>query len=163
MRILRHQPSALTLALAAVALYLVSATHAAQTPAAIPASAGHSPASTNAAPTVEIPQSVFINPATPQEGKDPFFPQSTRHRPIPAPVTTAPPPSAVVELELKGISGTANRRMAIINNRTFEAGEEGEVVTNVGRIRITCKDIKAGSVQVIVNGQERALSLRSRL
>lgn len=163
LRIQRHKLSAVTLALATVALCLAATTHAAQTQAVPPASAGHSAATTNATTPPEAPKSVFTNPATPQEGKDPFFPQSTRHRPPPTPAITKAPTSVPVELELKGISGTPDRRMAIINNRTFETGEEGEVVSNVGRIRITCKEIKADSVLVIVNGKERALTMRSRL
>ncbi len=55
---------------------------------------------------------------------------------------------AVVELELKGISGTANRRLAIINNKTFEANEEGVVSTAWAPARITCKDINNDSVRV---------------
>ncbi len=72
-------------------------------------------------------------------------------------------PVVVVDLDLKGISGAANRRLAIINNRTFEAGEEGEVASSSGHVRLTCKEIKDDSVRVIVNGQERTLRLRPRL
>ncbi len=60
------------LPLAAALLGLAFATHAAQTPAA---SAGQAQTATNAAPAQpEPPKSVFINPSTPQEGKDPFLP-----------------------------------------------------------------------------------------
>ena len=155
-----------TLPLAAVALCLAfCAARAAQTPAAAPAKpAAASLAPTNAAPAEpELPKSVFIEPATPRDGRDPFFPNSTRHAKLPVIQTTNVPPVAIVELELKGISGPAGRRMAIINNRTFEAGEEGTVVaSNVGRVRITCKEINADSVRVILNGAERTLTLRPR-
>jgi hypothetical protein len=150
-----------TLPLAAALLGLAFAAHAAQTPAA---SSGQAKATTNVAPAEpEPPKSAFINPSTPQEGKDPFFPQSTRLRksPVVATATTNLPP-VVVELELKGISGAANRRLAIINNRTFEANEEGAVSTTSGPVRITCKEIKDDSVRVLVNGQERTLRLRPR-
>jgi hypothetical protein len=167
MRIPSQMPRALMLALAAMAASFVFASRAAQTPAPTStSSAGQVPASTTAQPlTLAAPQSVFVNPATTLDGKDPFFPQSTRHRPPPpvsVPIATkaAPPP---VELELKGISGTPERRLAIINNATFETGEQAEVVTNVGRVRITCKEIKADSVEVVVNGQSRVLSMRSKL
>jgi hypothetical protein len=146
-------------AVAAILLGLCLAVQAAQTPAAAPAQ----PAPTNAAPVKsEPPKSVFYDPANPQGGRDPFFPQSTRLKPIVrhAP-SSAPPP--VIELELKGISGTADRRLAIINNRTFGSGEEGEVASNAGRVRIVCADIKTDSVRVLVNGQERELHLRSKL
>ncbi len=156
-----------TLALGSFALALC----AAQTPPAAPShspSQDSSPANAQVA-ALEIPKSVFANPATPQDGIDPFFPRSTRHRPPPPPSTAAKetkkpaPPVVEVQLELKGISGTVERRLAIINNKTFETGEQAEVITNVGRIRITCKEIKTDSVEVVVNGQARTLSLRSKL
>ena len=152
-----------TLALAAVWLCLaLGAARAAQAPARAPAKpAGHSPAPTNAAPAEpELPKSVFINPATPQEGRDPFFPNSTRRAKTTVITTSTNPPVVVVELQLKGISGSADRRLAIINNRTFEAGEEGTVLSDAGRVRILCKEIGADSVRVVLNGQERTLTLR---
>ncbi len=108
------------------------------------------------------PKSVFVIPTTAAEGKDPFFPQSTRLRPVQHATKSNPPP-AVAELELKGISGAANRRLAIINNRTFEAGEEGDVMCSGTRIRIKCVQIEPGSVQIIVNGKERVLKLHTKL
>jgi predicted amino acid racemase len=69
----------------------------------------------------------------------------------------------MVELELKGISGSIDRRLAIINFRTFSVDEEGEVPTDSGRARIRVIDIKSDSVVVIVNGQQRVLRLRSGL
>jgi len=155
-----------TLALGSFALALC----AAQTPPAAPSRSANqdsSPANAQVA-ALETPKSVFANPATPQDGIDPFFPRSTRHRPpppTPAPKepAKAAPPVVEVQLELKGISGTVERRLAIINNKTFETGEQAEVIANVGRIRITCKEIKTDSVEVVVNGQARTLSLRSKL
>jgi len=64
-------------------------------------------------------------------------------------------------LDLKGISGAVNRRLAIINNRTFAVGEEEELAVNSGRVRVVCKEITDDSVRVLVNGQERTLRLRS--
>lgn len=169
MRIPCHLPCALRFALPALALTFALVSDAAQTSsAAASSSAGQTAVATNARPaTPEAPKSVFLNPAKPEDGKDPFFPESKRHRPPPAPVkqevAKAAPPVVEVELELKGISGTPERRLAIINNNTFEAGEQAEVATNVGRIRITCKEIKSDSAEVVVNGQPRWLSLRSKL
>ena len=129
----------------------------------IKAPAGLAPAATNALPPMpQTPQSVFIIPTTPQEGKDPFFPRSTRLFNDVTVKTNQQPAGAVVELKLNGISGAADHRLAIINNRTFETGEEGEVVSNVGRARITCQDIMADSVRVLISGEERILRLRSR-
>jgi len=147
------------LPLAAVLLCLASvAATAAQAP---PGPSGQTPPATNAAPAEpELPKSLFRIPASPQEGRDPFFPQSALRKPVV--IAAANAPVAIAELELKGISGSAGRRLAIINNRTFEPGEEGTVLTNVGRVRILCKEIAADSVRVIVNGQERILTLRPR-
>ncbi len=140
-----------------LSLTLVAAP-AAQTP---PPPSGQSPALVKAAATEpEPPKSIFRIPVTPKDGRNPFFPLSTLHQHmVTAPTNT---PAAIVELELKGISGSVGRRLAIINNRTFEPGEEGTVLSNVGRVRITCKEITADSVRVAINGQERTLTLRPR-
>ena len=142
-----------------LAAALLSPAFAAQTPAG---ASSHGKAATNAVPTEpEPPKSIFVSPSTPQEGKDPFFPESTRLRnsPVVAKGATNLPP-VVVELQLKGISGGANRRFAIINNRTFQTGEEGEVPSSVGVVRITCEAIKEDSVRVLVNGRQQILHLR---
>ncbi len=151
-----------TLLLAALLLGLTQAARSAQTHATgTPKAASHGPAATNAPPTQpEIPKSVFLIPSSPQEGKDPFFPLSTRLRKtVVVPATNQP--AVTVELELKGVSGTAGHRLAIINNRTFGPGEEGEVMTSAGRVRIICKDIGDDSVQVLVNGAERTVRMRA--
>ena len=149
-----------TLPLATALLSLAFAAPAVPTPAA--SSSGPAKAATNAAPVApEPPKSAFIIPSSSQEGKDPFFPQSTRLHKLPVVSSTSTNRVvAVVELDLKGISGVGNRRLAIINNRTFGANEDGTVTTASGLARITCKEIKDDSVRVIVNGQERLLSLR---
>lgn len=125
---------------------------------ASPAAAAQPPA---ASPSPEPTKSVFRIPTSPQEGRDPFFPQSALRKPevIRSPVA-APP--AIAELELKGISGPADHRLAIINNRTFELGEEGTVLCNIGRIRLACKEIGTNSVRVHINGQDRVLTLPVR-
>jgi hypothetical protein len=150
-----------TLPLAAALLGLTFTTRAAQTPAA---ASDKAKATTNAAPAeLELPKSVFIIPTTAAEGRDPFFPLSTRLTPAPPVVTTTTtniPTNIVVQLDLKGISGALNHRLAIINNQTFGVGEEGEVAVNSGRVRVVCKEIKDNSVVVLVNGQQRTLYLR---
>jgi hypothetical protein len=143
------------------ALWLVAALLSVAAFAATAAPAGQTPAATNATPAEpEPPKSLFRIPGSAQEGRDPFFPQSALRKPAPIAFTNAP--VAIVELELKGISGSAGRRLAIINNRTFEPGEEGTVLSNVGRVRLICKEITTDSVRVNVNGQDRILTLRSR-
>jgi hypothetical protein len=128
------------------------------------APAASAPAATNAQPALPpIPHSVFVIPITPQEGKDPFFPRSMRiFSDVVVKTNLQATASVAVELKLNGISGSPDRRLAIINNRTFEIGEEGEVVSNAGRVHLICRDIKADSVRIFVNGEERVLRLRPR-
>jgi hypothetical protein len=120
------------------------------------------PAPTNAAPVqVEIPKSVFVVPTSPQQGKDPFFPLSKRlFAAVVVPIKGNAPSATIVDLKLKGLAGTPDHPLAIINNRTFEANEEGSISTSTGRVTVRCVAIKPDSVVVFVNGQERILHLR---
>jgi hypothetical protein len=108
-----------------------------------------------------IPRSVFVVPSVPAEGRDPFFPNSVRlakivSKPIAPPST---PPAA--GLVLNGLSGTAGKKLAIINNRTFAEGESGEVPSRTGRVLVRCIEIKDSSVTVEVSGERVELLLRS--
>ncbi len=108
----------------------------------------------------QIPQSVFVIPSEQKQGKDPFYPSSVRPYVNAAgkkPTIGQPPP---VNLVLKGISGTGPHRLCIINNQTFEAGEDGEVSIAAGRIKVRCVEIKADSVIIEINGERQELRLR---
>ena len=154
-----HWPFEKLLAFAAAYLSLTFACHAA--PARTNAPARVSPLVTNATLIqVEIPQSVFVIPTSPLEGKDPFFPRSMRLFSSGVLETNVPLPTPSVELRLNGISATADRRLAIINNQTFEINEEGEVRTSQGRARIRCLEIKADSVLVQVGNERQVLHFR---
>jgi hypothetical protein len=150
--------------LAALALWLGLSTVAAQIPVAARShSVGHAEAPTNAAPAEpKIPKSVFVIPTSPHEGRDPFYPESMRLFASAVVVTPTNRPIVVrVELQLKALSGPANHRLAIINNHTFEAGEEEEVTTSTGRARIRCLAIRDDCVVVLVGGEQRVLHLRA--
>jgi hypothetical protein len=69
---------------------------------------------------------------------------------------------AVAELHLKGISGTAEKPLAIVNTTTFTSGEENDVLSAGGRLRIRCLEINmaAGTVLVQVGGERRELRLQ---
>jgi hypothetical protein len=123
--------------------------------------AGSPPAASTAPAEQPIPQSVFIVPPSPKEGKDPFYPKSLRVYGTMV-SKAAQPAAATGDLRLNGFSGPPDRRLAIINNRTFETSEEAEVNTNTGRVRIRCLEIKAESVivQFVVGGERRELRLR---
>ena len=103
----------------------------------------------------EPPHSAFTIPADTKEGRDPFFPDSTR--PYEAAAAANPKVADVTSLVLKGFSGSLNNRLVIINNHTFAAGDEGDVITPVGRIHLTCIEIKTNSVVIEVGGQRHEL------
>jgi hypothetical protein len=101
-------------------------------------------------------RSVFVVPASAQEGRDPFFPESSRtHEGTAVSNRTA----GINDLTIKGFSGKRNHRMVIINNHTFSAGDEGDVKIPGGRIHLRCLEIHATMVVIEVNGQKRELNL----
>jgi hypothetical protein len=109
---------------------------------------------------VEIPESVFIIPSTPKEGRDPFFPQSTRTLPV-APKTPKQPRMDISAIVLNGIVPSGPKRTAMINGRTFEVGEEADVRLPDGtKMHVKCEEIKEDSATIKVNGQTRELRLR---
>jgi len=113
-------------------------------------------------PEVPFPQSIFSVPTQPGEGRNPFFPQSTVQVVI-VPRITPDNPIESFSFHLNGITSPP-RRTAIINGRTFEAGEEGEVhMPSGGKILIKCEEIKADSAVITVGGQRRELRMRSGL
>jgi hypothetical protein len=105
-----------------------------------------------AVPTNTIsPRSVFIIPSNSREGRDPFFPSSLR------PYVSAVPKAAtggdITALRFGGISGPPGHRLVIINNHTFAAGDEGEVITSQGRMHIHCVGITDTAVVIETEGQ----------
>ena len=128
--------------------------------AAAPAPA---PAATPAATHVAQPvtpevtlRSVFVLPTNLKEGRDPFFPASTR--PYEDAASKNPVAGDLTALVLKGFSGTPDHRLAIINNHTFGVGDEGDVLTPHSRIHIRCVEIKDKSVVIESGGQRHELS-----
>ncbi len=63
------------------------------------------------------------------------------------------------ELALKAISGSANRRAALINNETFFVGDTAKVRVNDTKVEVTCREIREDSVLVIVDGKSVELKL----
>jgi len=132
------------------------------------ADAAQKPAGAAAGPAISVSNaipaglSVFVIPGTPPEGKDPFFPKSLRVYTTGAAstnrVVTAPPQT--VELKINGISGTAEHPLAIINGKTFEQGEEGEVRVGAARMNIRVLEIKANTVTVQVGTRQQVLRMR---
>jgi hypothetical protein len=110
------------------------------------------------------PQSVFVMPKKAAEGRDPFFPNATRIYNLDTEVKLKGPAPVVVDLSLKGISGTAAEPLAIINTTTFTTGEDNDVITTAGRMRVRCVEINMlkGTVLVQVGGERRELRLQSK-
>lgn len=109
-----------------------------------------------------MPKSIFVLPTNPSQGRDPFFPDSTRPYTEDMPTTAAP--IAIGSLALKSILDSGTQILAIINNHAFAAGEKGEVLTQDGhRLHIKLLEIKLKnkSVVVQVDGQDVTLSLPS--
>ena len=116
-----------------------------------------------ATPDVAIPLSVFVLPATPSEGRDPFFPKSTRpyaSQQPQQPQKGVKPPVVEFPLTLNGI--TPASKLAMVNGRTFSEGEEGDVVVNGVRKRIRCLKVKDESaiIELLPEGERRELKMR---
>ena len=109
---------------------------------------------------IEIPQSLFTIPATAKEGRNPFFPRSTATLPQPT-----KPVESLADLRSLVLNGITSRPKAtvMINNKTFEKGEEGEVkLPGGGKVLIRCEEIKEDSAIILISGtQRRELRLRT--
>jgi hypothetical protein len=110
-----------------------------------------------------VPRSVFVD--DPKTGKDPFFPSTARRlekvpgssgNQIPVP---APNKNVFDRLQLKGILGNSSRRLALINNHTFEVGEQAEVKTLEGKLNVRCWEIRNRSVVVSFVGESQRKEL----
>jgi len=95
-------------------------------------------------------------------GKDPFFPNSKR-RGVVETVNPNTPLADVRDLVLKGISGGKDRRLALINNRTVENGEELEFKIGNRTLKVHCVEIREKSVVIRVDGQSKEIFLRQNL
>ena len=87
------------------------------------------------------------------------IPEPPRH----APVYNALPIVAPVQyddLALKGISVGPAGKLAMINNETLAVGESAQVKIKDGRVEVVCKEIRAESVVVTVNGKVVELKMR---
>jgi hypothetical protein len=99
--------------------------------------------------------SIFIMPTSPSEGRDPFFPNSTR--PYEDSIVKHHTAVDITSLQIKGFSVIAGHHYVIINNHTFGEGDEGDVLTSDGRIHIRCLSIGADSVLVESGGAQHIL------
>ncbi len=130
--------------------------------AGVAASAGG--ASTNSAPArLEPVRSVFVMPTKPQEGRDPFFPESIHPYAKLGGATNGASPTGISALSFRGVVGTPGNYVAIINSRPFKTGEEGEVRSSGGVVHLRCVEVRAQVVVVEINGQKYELALNAKL
>jgi hypothetical protein len=66
-----------------------------------------------------------------------------------------PNPQYVQDIVLKGISGTPDRRFAVINNQTLGKGETGRIKAGQKTVTVKCLEIKERSVVVQIEGIEQ--------
>ena len=104
-------------------------------------------------------RSVFLMPANAREGRDPFFPTSSR--PYEAAIASQ---TNLVENSfiVKGVSIEHGRTMVIINNHTFALGDEGDVLTSSGRAHLRLAEIRPNAVIIEVNGARRELGVGTK-
>ena len=79
---------------------------------------------------------------------------------MPQPYVPVTPTPQTFDLKLNGISGTSEHRLAIINGKTFEKDEEGEVRVGAAKVNIRVVDITANSATVQVGGRQQVLRMR---
>jgi hypothetical protein len=105
-------------------------------------------------------RSVFVLPTSPKEGRDPFFPNSTRTMKIvKAAAATTEKQEDVTALKCPGVSGTPGHMLAIINNHSFAVGDEDDVTTPTGKIHLRCVEIQADAVMVEINGRLHRITI----
>jgi len=101
-----------------------------------------------------VPRSVFNQPASPKEGRDPFFPTSMR---LFASMVIPTDTKDLSSLVIRGKSGTLDHPLVIINDVTFAVGDERDVITPEGRIHIRCLQIIGDLAVIEANGQRHQL------
>ncbi|MEJ0091867.1 MAG: hypothetical protein WDM80_19220 [Limisphaerales bacterium] len=113
-----------------------------------------------AAATNSVARSTFKQPTSPKEGRDPFFPNSPRL--FASLVIPAAESKDLSSLVIRGKSGTLDRPLVIINDVTFAVGDERDVVTPQGRIRIHCIKIIGDLAVIEAFGQRHQLRFETK-
>ncbi len=92
------------------------------------------------------------------------LPARTPAGPSAFPAYTTQTPSAPSGFILKGVSWTRERPLAVINNRTFELKEQGQVKIGGTNVLIRCLVIRqdGARIRILSSGEERELALEER-
>lgn len=72
------------------------------------------------------------------------------------------PPQRFDDIVLKSISGTKERRFAMLNNTTFAQGDTAKVKVQDGDMKVRCVEIRDKSVIVAVEGQSEPREIKLR-
>lgn len=117
---------------------------------------------TNAPPAAlpSVPRSIFNQPTSPKDGRDPFFPASLRV--FASAVVPASKTKDLSSLIIRGKSGMPDHPLVIINDVTFAEGDDRDVITPDGRIRIHCLQIIGDVVVIEANGQRHQLRFEKK-
>jgi hypothetical protein len=111
------------------------------------------------AASFDFPKSIFGIPPTIKEGRNPFFPEATT--PVRRDDKSSKPAVDAQTIVLNGITSGV-KPTAMINGRTFEEGETGNIKLKEGNLlAIQCLEIKIQSAVILYNGQKRELRLRT--
>jgi hypothetical protein len=101
------------------------------------------------------PRSTFTLPTNQHEGRDPFWPESTRVWDSTIAVAHAAEPTT---LKVDGYSIVNGRPIVIINKVSFLAGDEADLPSpSGGHTHVHCIDIQSDHVIVEVNGMRREI------
>jgi len=120
------------------------------------------PAPASASTGIGTNQSVFILPTSATEGRDPFFPESTRAMETAAAAANQTHTVEITSLKVPGVSGSPGHYLAIINTHTFAVGEEGDLKTGGGSVHIKCLSIQPDAVMVEINGQVHRIPVEDK-
>jgi hypothetical protein len=71
-----------------------------------------------------------------------------------------PEPSWVKQIKLNGISGTPERRLAIINGKTLQTGDHTSLKLGEKTVTVRCVEIRQGSVVISIDGLDGAREVR---
>ena len=100
-------------------------------------------------------RSIFNQPASPKDGRDPFFPSSMRL--FASAVVPTSKTKDLSSLVIRGKSGPLDHPLVIINDVTFAEGDDRDVIIPDGRIHIHCVKIIGDLVVIEANGQRHQL------
>jgi hypothetical protein len=71
-----------------------------------------------------------------------------------------PEPAWVQKIKLGGISGTPDRRLVLINNKTFAKGDQTALKIGEKRVMVHCLEIRESSVVVSIEGLDGTRELK---